>query len=424
MLPERLANDLCSLRPDEDRLVKTAFLTFSSSGELLETELCRSVIRSHRRFTYGEALAILDSLEGKEVDSAELPPDREEYEEILARMAFLRDSLKDARTRRGALFLDLPQLKIRVSENGEVEGVDREQGDPAHSLIEEFMLAANEAVARYLIDQDLAILARVHPAPTDEKLAEFRELLGALGFELRARPEVGDLQRLVDEVVGGPLAVTVQIGLLRTMGHAEYTPKADLHYALSTTAYCHFTSPIRRYPDLVVHQVLEEHLKGLDGGRGMTSARRAHWSQKVEGVAPHACKTERRAEDAERAMQAAALIRFLSPRLGDEMGGSIISIHAFGFFVRLDELPIEGLVPVATLSAYYEFDPSTQTLEPAGKARGQGKGRGRSGGKGRSRGQGRGGRSGAPSFRPGQRVRVKLTELNSASRQISFELAR
>ena len=156
----------------------------------------------------------------------------------------------------------------------------------------------------------------------------------------------------------------------------------------------------------------------------MTSARRVHWSQKVEGVAPHACKAERRAEDAERAMQAAALIRFLSPRLGDEMGGSIISIHAFGFFVRLDELPIEGLVPVATLSAYYEFDPSTQTLEPAGKARGQGKGRGRSGGKGRSRGQGRGGRSGAPSFRPGQRVRVKLTELNSASRQISFELAR
>ena len=156
----------------------------------------------------------------------------------------------------------------------------------------------------------------------------------------------------------------------------------------------------------------------------MTSARRAHWSQKVEGVAPHACKAERRAEDAERAMQAAALIRFLSPRLGDEMGGSIISIHAFGFFVRLDELPIEGLVPVATLSAYYEFDPSTQTLAPAGKARGQGKGRGRSGGKGRSRGQGRDGRSGAPSFRPGQRVRVKLTELNSASRQISFELAR
>ena len=127
-------------------------------------------------------------------------------------------------------------------------------------------------------------------------------------------------------------------------------------------------------------------------------------------------------------MQAAALIRFLSPRLGDEMGGSIISIHAFGFFVRLDELPSEGLVPVATLSAYYEFDPSTQTLEPAGKARGQGKGRGRSGGnarsRGRSRGQGRGGRSGAPSFRPGQRVRVKLTDLNSASRQISFELAR
>ena len=156
----------------------------------------------------------------------------------------------------------------------------------------------------------------------------------------------------------------------------------------------------------------------------MTSARRAHWSQKVEGVAPHACKTERRAEDAERAMQAAALIRFLSPRLGDEMGGSIISIHAFGFFVRLDELPIEGLVPGATLSAYYEFDPSTQTLEPAGKARGQGKGRGRSGGKGRSRGRGKGERSGAPSFRPGQRVRVKLTELNSASRQISFELAR
>jgi ribonuclease R len=149
----------------------------------------------------------------------------------------------------------------------------------------------------------------------------------------------------------------------------------------------------------------------------MTSERRVHWSQKVETVAPHASKTERRAEDAERAMQAAALIRFLSPRLGEEMGGSIISIFPFGFFVRLDELPIEGLVPVATLGAYYEFDPSTQTLEPAGRGRGKGKG------KGKGKGRGGGKRSAAASFRPGQRVRVKLTDLNSAARQISFELA-
>ena len=413
MLPERLANDLCSLRPDEDRLAKTVFLVFSSEGRLLESEVCRSVIRSRRRFTYGEALAILDSIEGKEVPAGDLPPDRDEYEPILERMAFLRDALLAARTRRGALFLDLPQLKVRVDENGQVDSVDREEGDPAHSLIEEFMLAANEAVARFLQDQGLSIIARVHPAPTDEKIADFREMLAALGIDLRARPEVGDLQKLVDKVVGGPLAVTVQIALLRTMGHAEYVPKADLHYALSTSSYCHFTSPIRSYPDLVVHQILEEHLRD----QGMTSERRVHWSQKVEGAAPHASKTERRAEDAERAMQAAALIRFLSPRLGEEMGGSIISIFPFGFFVRLDELPIEGLVPVATLGAYYEFDPSTQTLEPAGRGRGKGKGKGK--------GKGRGGekRSPAASFRPGQRVRVKLTDLNSAARQISFELA-
>lgn len=413
MLPERLANDLCSLRPEEDRLAKTVFMVFSSAGKLLETEICRSVIRSKRRFTYGEVLAILDSLEGRDVPAGELPPDKADYEAILERMAFLRDCLNDARTRRGALFLDLPQLKVRVGENGQVESIDREQGDAAHSLIEEFMLAANEAVAGYLQEQGLSVLARVHPPPTDEKLADFREMLHALGLELRARPEVGDLQKLVDEVVGGPLAVTVQVGLLRTMGHAEYTAKPGLHFALSTTSYCHFTSPIRRYPDLVVHQILEEHLRKLSGGSGMTAKRRVHWAAKVEGVAPHACRTERRAEDAERAMQQAALIRFLSPRLGEEMGGSIISIFSFGFFVRLDEIPIEGLVPVATLGAYYEFDPSTQTLEPAGKRRDR---RG-------DRRRGKRKRSDAPDFRPGQRVRVKLTDLNSAARQISFELA-
>ena len=416
MLPERLANDLCSLRPEEDRLAKSVFMVFSSEGKLIETEICRSVIRSKRRFTYGEALAILDSLEGRDVPAGDLPPDRADYEPILERMAFLRDCLKDARTRRGALFLDLPQLKIRVGENGQVESVDREQGDPAHSLIEEFMLAANEAVARYLQEQGLSTLARVHPAPSEEKLADFREMLQALGLDLRPRPEVNDLQKLVDKVAGGPLAVTVQVGLLRTMGHAEYTAQPDLHFALSTTSYCHFTSPIRRYPDLVVHQILEEHLKKLSGGSGMTAKRRVHWAAKVEAVAPHACLTERRAEDAERAMQQAALIRFLSPRLGEEMSGSIISLFPFGFFVRLDEIPIEGLVPVATLGAYYEFDPATQTLEPAGKSKG------RRGGRHRGRRE-KGKRSDAPYFRPGQRVRVKLTDLNSASRQISFELA-
>ena len=357
MLPERLANDLCSLRPEEDRLAKSVFMVFSSEGKLIETEICRSVIRSKRRFTYGEALAILDSLEGRDVPAGDLPPDRADYEPILERMAFLRDCLKDARTRRGALFLDLPQLKIRVGENGQVESVDREQGDPAHSLIEEFMLAANEAVARYLQEQGLSTLARVHPAPSEEKLADFREMLQALGLDLRPRPEVGDLQKLVDKVAGGPLAVTVQVGLLRTMGHAEYTAQPDLHFALSTTSYCHFTSPIRRYSDLLVHRAL------IRGGGFGDDGLRDEEADRLAATCEHISNTERRAMVAERDANDRYMAAFMAEHTGAEFEARVNGVTRAGLFLTLVETGADGLLPMRYLhDDYYQFDEAQKAL--------------------------------------------------------------
>ena len=253
MLPERLCNDLCSLRPLEDRLAKTVFLTFDKAGTLLETEIVRSVIRSHRRFTYEE---VLDLLEGR------TPREEEEHADLLFAMADLRGQLLAKRKQRGSLELDLPKLSLVTDDDGSVTALAREERDIAHNLIEEFMLAANEAVAAYFVEKRLPLAARHHPRPDEERFADFKEFLEAVDVDFKGGPEPHDLQGLVRQIADDPIAAVIQLALLRTMGHAEYALGADLHFALATSTYCHFTSPIRRFPDLLVHQVLDDHLKG------------------------------------------------------------------------------------------------------------------------------------------------------------------
>jgi ribonuclease R len=393
MLPPRLANELCSLRPGEDRLAMTARLTYSHGGSLKKTEVFSSVIRSARRFTYEEVLAILHLVETGKA-TASLPPDHAAFERVLGLMAHLRDRLNAERHRRGALYLDIPKLRLHLDEAGNVTGLGRDERDPSHSLIEEFMLAANEAVARYFIDKKLPLVARIHSPPKEKKLADLRLLLEALGLRLPPDPGHREIQKLVADVSGEPFSPLVQLALLRSMEHATYARGAGLHFALATRAYCHFTSPIRRYPDLLVHQVLAEHL----GGKLHRGARRREWDGRLEERAARASELERRAEEAEREMIRLRLIRHLKPRIGEEMDGCIVSIHPFGFFVRADESLVEGLVHVATLGDdYYEFDREKLALAGKGKRR---------------------------QFKIGERVRVELQDLDIDLREISFRFVR
>jgi ribonuclease R len=392
MLPERIANDLSSLRPLEDRLTKTVRMTFTARGEPAGVEIGRSVIRSVRRFTYEEALAILELHETGKA-GANLPPDHGAFAATLAAMAELRDLLHAERHKRGALYLDIPKLRVTLDEEGQVSGLGRDARDPSHSLIEEFMLAANEAVAAYFIAKGLPLVARVHPPPDDKKLEDFRGFLAALGMRLGGKGGSHELQRLVEKVAGDPLSSTIQLALLRTMGHAEYVMGAGLHFALATSSYCHFTSPIRRYPDLLVHQVLDEHLDGA-----LKPSRRREWDKRLPHAAEKSSELERRAEEAEREMAKLLLIRYLAPLVGEEMNARIVSVHPFGFFVRVEETLVEGLVHVATLEDdYYEFDSEKLTLS---------------------------GRRARKKFGVGERVRVELSDVDVDLREISFRFVK
>ncbi|MBI4601077.1 MAG: VacB/RNase II family 3'-5' exoribonuclease [Planctomycetes bacterium] len=393
MLPERLSNGLASLRPDEDRLTKTVRLTYGAGGKLKRSEVFPSVIRSCRRFTYEEVLAILSYLETGEAAPG-LPADHAAFEGALSRMARVRDRLHEARYVRGALYLDIPKLRLTLDASHQAVGIGRDERDPSHALIEELMLAANEAVAAYFKEKRLPLVGRVHPPPEERKVEQLKGFVEALGFRFGARGDQAHFQRLVEQTAGDPLSAVVQLALLRTMGHAEYIAGAGLHYALATASYCHFTSPIRRYPDLLVHQVLDEHFSG----ELAKASRRAEWDARLPHAAERSSELERRAEEAERDMTQLRLVRYLKPLVGEEMDARIVSVHPFGFFVREEETLVEGLVHVATLDDdYYELDERSHALQ---------------------------GRRTRKRFGIGERVRVELWDANPDEREISFRFKR
>jgi ribonuclease R len=391
MLPERIAGDLASLRPGEDRLAKSVLMTFDASGEVERYEIARSVIRSVRRFTYEEVLAILEWIDTGRAAQG-LPTDHREYEGVLKDMARLRDCLHGRRRGRGALDLDMPSPRLALDERGEVSGIRIERGDPSHSLVEEFMLAANETVARHFVQRGIPLLSRAHAPPEERKLEELRVYVEALGFRLGRLVEARDLQHLVDGAEDDALSSVLQLAILRTMEHAAYVVGPSLHFALATSSYCHFTSPIRRYPDLIVHQLLDEDLDGkLSKG-----TRRRYWTERLPHLAVRTSELERRAEEAEREMIRLRLIRYLVGRIGERLRGRIVSLHPFGFFVRAEEILIDGMVPVASLTDdYYEFDRERLALR---------------------------GRRGERTFRLGQEVQVELSNADPDLREITFRI--
>ncbi len=351
MLPVELSTDICSLRPGVDRLVVSALLEIDHQGETVAAEFTRGVIRSAARMTYTEVFALLESAD---------PPER------YTRMRDLALILNKRRVRRGSIDFDLPEAVIEFDEFGEMTGVARGTRNMAHRIIEEFMLAANEAVAAHLESQGPS-LYRIHEEPDPKRVLEFEELaskfgaslgIGAIpvkkhylvqrtrdGRKLRKDVVLHDAsktlvtskhyQRLIDKIAGKPLERILSYLMLRSLKQARYAAKNEGHFALASPSYTHFTSPIRRYPDLVVHRLLT--------GVGRLT------SEQLREIGDDCSFTERRAAEAERELVEWKKAKYMIDHLGDEYPGVIISVMKYGFFVELKDLFIEGLVPLETL---------------------------------------------------------------------------
>jgi ribonuclease R len=390
MLPEALSNGICSLNPGEDRLTKTACIEYNTKGEVVRSRFFNSIIRSHERMTYTNVRRIL--------------VDRDE--ECMARYRGLADTFElmqelallilENRKARGNLDFDLPEAEIILDIQGVPENIVRAERNIAHRIIEEFMIAANEAVARHLTERDIPLLYRVHEGPDQEALEAIAPFLLSLGYRLpQTKDKIAPLefQRLLESCRGKPEERVVNRVLLRSMKQAIYQPENIGHFGLASTCYTHFTSPIRRYPDLVVHRMLDKTLRG----EKLKPNEREDLLGYLQQAGAHCSERERHAMDAEREMVDLKKAQFMMSKMGQEFGGFINSLANFGFFVELDDYFVEGLVKLSSLADDdYDYYEKEYVIK---------------------------GRRSGRKFRLGDNVRVKVARINAFRSEIDFALA-
>ncbi len=349
MLPEVLSNSLASLQAGRARYTVSAILEFDADGVRTAMDFARSVIRVDRRFAYEEVFEALQHPEGELASGLE-----PQIRDMLGRMRELALILRRRRFKRGALELDMPEVEIDLGDQGEVVGAHLASHDVSHQIIEDFMLAANEAVASHLTAAGVGFLRRAHADPEPRKLKDFAEFARSLGISIVDPQSRFELQRVLAETADRPEVYAVHFGLLRSLKQAVYTPEPEGHYALASEDYCHFTSPIRRYPDLQVHRQIAALLAGK---RPKTDL------DELSALAEHCTRTERRAETAERELIKIKLLTYLSDHIGEQYHAVIIGVEDFGFFCRLVEFPAEGLVHITSLADdYYYLEGETYTL--------------------------------------------------------------
>jgi ribonuclease R len=356
MLPERLSNGLCSLVPHAPRLTMSAFLDLSADGQVLARRFAPTVIESARRLTYDEVRRVLEEPH---------PGDATEYGEVLPRLFEMRrlmailHAMRDAR---GSIDFDLPEGDVVLDTDGVMVGVLPEERNVAHRIVEEFMIAANEAVAFELVSRESPALFRFHDVPSPQRLEELRDLLAPFGIALPQElvdlhPDV--LQRVLKEAAGRPEGHFISSVVLRTMQRAYYDPECRGHYALASRYYTHFTSPIRRYPDLVVHR----RLKALLAGRAEEEAARTDLVARLPAMGAHTSASEKRSEQSERDLLQWKKVRFLSDRVGEQFRGRITGVQPFGLFVQLETYYVDGLVPIRTMGDdYYLYEAEAHRL--------------------------------------------------------------
>jgi ribonuclease R len=457
MLPPQLSSGMCSLRPNEDRLVLSCVMEIDARGEVLGYEVCEGIIRSARRMTYTQVQAVIDGNAEARSEFAELVPEFERMHELALK-------LNAKRRRRGSIDFDLPEPVIQFDPQGNMESIVRSERGWSHRLIEEFMLSANECVAKWIEDQGVASIYRIHEMPDPKRVVEFEETAVGMGYSLgigtlavkrmtmkgdrqdvrrgggygKAREhEVAEAvpvtpqmyQRLTAKIAGKPEERILAFLMLRSLKQARYSEKNVGHFALASPCYTHFTSPIRRYPDLIVHRLLRELIReGRDArGRSILSSDPQPWQAAVEAaqgksgerrqseeerdqlegpipgveleaIATESSQAERRADEAERELMEWKKIKFMQDRVGEEFDAMVMSCTKYGFFVELDELFIEGLVPMSSLyDDRYYFRDTDRTIVGANFGR---------------------------VFRIGLKVRVLLDRIDRQQRRLQFALVR
>jgi ribonuclease R len=465
MLPPQLSSGMCSLRPDEDRLVLSCVMEIDRRGEVVGYEVCEGMICSARRMTYTQVQAILDSGTDAATDTDRAV--RAEFQELVTsfeRMHELALKLNAKRNRRGSIDFDLPEPVIEFDPDGNMESIVRSERGWAHRLIEEFMLSANECVATWIEKNAIPGVYRIHETPDPKRILDFEETASGFGYSLgfaslpvkqitmkadrreaarrggggHGRPpkmhEVAEqipvtpqmYQRLTAKIAGKPEERILSYLMLRSLKQARYSEKNEGHFALASPRYTHFTSPIRRYPDLIVHRLVRELLRSGTDARGgaILSTDPQPWKQEtvpvtnvgekraagyrsepipepeLAAIATESSQAERRADDAERELMEWKKMRFMEDRVGDDLGGIILSCTKYGFFVELDDLFIEGLVPITSLSGWgsderFVFRDTDKQIVST-----------------------RGGRA----FKMGQRVHVLLDRIDRQQRRLQFAL--
>ena len=447
MLPPQLSSGICSLRPDEDRLVLSCVIEIDRRGEVLGYEVCEGIIRSAMRMTYTQVQGVLDGNAETRAEFADLVPEFE-------RMYELALKLNAKRHRRGSIDFDLPEPVIQFDPDGNMEAIVRSQRGWAHRLIEEFMLSANECVATWIESQGVPSLYRIHEIPDPKRIIDFEETASQLGYSLgftslpvkriqtkgdrrdargtnrQAKThEVAEsipvtpqmYQRLTAKIAGKPEERILSYLMLRSLKQARYSERNVGHFALASPSYTHFTSPIRRYPDLIVHRLLRELIQsGADTkGAAILSDSPQPWQEKpgkkgssekherpsLEGPIPEAelaaisiesSQSERRADDAERELIEWKKIKFMQDRVGEDFNAIILSCTKYGFFVELNDLFIEGLVPLTSLQDdHYIFRDTDRQIVGARDGR---------------------------VFKMGQRVHVLLDRIDRQQKRLQFAL--
>jgi ribonuclease R len=389
MFPAELATGLCSLNPHVDRLVQSCLMEVDGRGTVVRYEMHDGVINSDARMTYTAVNAILT-----ERDTAVM----EHYRDLVPMFELMRELfeiLNGRRRRRGSIDFDLPEAEVILTELGQIEDIVALERNVAHRIIEEFMLLANETVATHLVSHDVPALHRVHEPPDAKKVEDFETFIATLGYSLAARGQrvmPKDFQKLIDRMRETPEERPISALMLRTMQKARYDAASLGHFGLAAEHYTHFTSPIRRYPDLVVHRMLRESRHSA-----ISDARRDELIDELPDVARHTSEMERRADDAERELLQWKKVRFMADKVGDEFDGYVTGVAPFGLFVELVAHYVEGLVHISSMADdYYRF------IEPLHVLKGE---------------------NTKKTYRLGDRVQVQVVRADLERRQVDLGLA-